>query len=108
MKNRLLRPFAVTLLSHDFPSLPPDRAETTTDFVLRRIATMPSPMRLGVTLIALALRLPMTALGASRTVAAIASTSLPLLGEYVRLHRSLAYAYIWESWPETSPDGAAR
>ena len=29
-----------------------------------------------------------------------------MLGEYVRLVRSLAYAYVWETWPDTAPDGA--
>ena len=33
---------------------------------------------------------------------------LPLLGEYVRLIRSLGYAYVWETWPQTRPTGAAQ
>ena len=32
------------------------------------------------------------------------SRSLPLLGEYPRLIRSLGYAYVWERWPDTLTD----
>jgi hypothetical protein len=31
---------------------------------------------------------------------------LPFIGEYPRLSRSLAVAYIWEHWPHTTPTGA--
>ena len=31
---------------------------------------------------------------------------LPLVGEFPRLVRSLGFAYIWETWPDTSPSGA--
>ncbi len=41
--------------------------------------------------------------GGRRTVVGVlARRPLPLLGEYVRLVRSLAYAYVWETWPDTT------
>ncbi len=30
---------------------------------------------------------------------------VPLLAEFPRLVRSLGYAYIWETWPDTNVDG---
>ena len=30
---------------------------------------------------------------------------LPFVSEYPRLIRSLAFAYVWERWPDTKPDG---
>ena len=37
----------------------------------------------------------------------LARRPLPVAGEYVRLMRSLTYAYIWETWPDTSAIGPA-
>jgi hypothetical protein len=45
--------------------------------------------------------------GSSAFVRFVARTPLPLFGEYVRLIRSLGYAYVWETWPGTQPTGAA-
>ena len=37
----------------------------------------------------------------------VARRPLPLAGDYVRLVRSLGYAYVWDAWPDTSPDGSS-
>jgi hypothetical protein len=98
-------PFADALIAHDLPGLPAARRLRSVDFALGRIAVMPGPTRLGVHVIAVAVRALMLVLGAVRTVRLLARLTLPLLGEYVRLHRSLAYAYVWETWPDTAVDG---
>jgi hypothetical protein len=63
-------------------------------------------MHLGVLLIAAVVRGLLALPGSSVLVSFLARTALPLLGEYVRLVRSLGYAYIWETWPDTLPDGS--
>ncbi len=42
-----------------------------------------------------------------RVAGALAGHPLPVVGEYVRLLRSLAYAYVWDTWPDTSVTGRA-
>ena len=98
-------PFADALIAHDMPGLPVARRARSVDFAVGRIALMPGPTRVGVDLIAVAVRALMVLLGGARTVRLLAPVTLPLLGEYVRLHRSLAYAYVWETWPDTAVDG---
>lgn len=97
--------FADALIALDMPGLPADRRARSVDFALGRIAVMPGPTRLGVHLIAVVVRCVMFVLGTARTARLLAPLTLPLLGEYVRLHRSLAYAYVWETWPDTAVDG---
>jgi hypothetical protein len=46
--------------------------------------------------------------GRRRVVRLLAARPLPVVGDYVRLVRSLTYAYVWETWPATAADGAAR
>jgi hypothetical protein len=103
----LVGPFADRLLALDFPGLEPSRRSEAVDFAVRRVDGLPSIMRFGVLVIGAAvhglLRLP----GTSRTLGFLARTSLPLLGEYVRLVRSLGYAYVFETWPTTRADGSA-
>ena len=101
----LLEPFASSLAAHDLPALPDSRRESCVAFTLERIAEMPGPMRLGVLLIAITVRVAMLGIGRSRFVRLVAPTTLPLMGEYVRLHRSLVLAYVWETWPDTLADG---
>ena len=47
-----------------------------------------------------------TVLGPTRVVRQLRGRGLPVLSEYVRLARSLGYAYVWEHWPDSGPDGA--
>ena len=62
-------------------------------------------MRLGVVIIATVVRLLLALPGNEAVLRFLARTPLPLLGEYVRMVRSLGYAYIWETWPATHADG---
>ena len=72
-------------------------------FAGRRIAGLPSPMRLGVGVVAARRRRGVgRVVGRPALVGVLARRPLPLLGEYVRLVRSLAYAYVWETWPDTA------
>lgn len=102
----LVGPFADRLLALDFPALDPIRRHEVVRFAARRVDGLPSVMRLGVLLIAAVLRVALLVPGADAVLRFLARTSLPLLGEYVRLIRSLGYAYIWETWPDTRADGA--
>ena len=44
--------------------------------------------------------------GTRHVVRVLASRPLPVAGEYARLVRSLTYAYVWETWPDTTRSGA--
>lgn len=99
-------PFADRLLALDLPDLPATRREEVVEFVTRRVDGLPSVMRLGVFVLGLGFRLAL-AVSRGAVVAPASRLSLPLVGEYVRMIRSLAYAYVWETWPATSPTGAS-
>ena len=101
----IVGPFADRLLALDFPGLDAPRRRQAVQFTTRRVDGLPSVMRLGVLVIGAAFRALMLVPGGDAVVRFLARTSLPLLGEYVRLIRSLGYAYIWETWPDTRPDG---
>ncbi|MET0460802.1 MAG: hypothetical protein ABW195_16240 [Ilumatobacteraceae bacterium] len=104
----LIAEFCDQLVAHDLPDLPTDRRAEVVAFTIRRIDGLPSPMRLGVGLVATSVGGLGTVLGLHRVVGVLATRPLPLLGEYVRLVRSLVYAYVWETWPDTTTAGAAR
>ena len=91
----------------DLPDLPADRRAAVVEFVGRRIRALPSPMRLGVGMVSLVVAGAGRLVGLDRVVGVLATRPLPVLGDYVRLVRSLAYAYVWETWPATAPLGAA-
>ena len=103
----LVGPFADRLLALDLPELDGARRAEVVAFAARRVDGMPSVMRLGVLVIAAVFRVLLLLPGSSALVRFVARVPLPLLGEYVRLIRSLGYAYVWETWPETQPTGAA-
>lgn len=103
----LVGPFADRLLALDFPALEPARREQAIAFAIRRVDGLPSVMNLGVLLIAALFHLLLQLPGNDAILRFFARTPLPLLGEYVRLVRSLGYAYIFETWPDTRPDGSA-
>jgi hypothetical protein len=77
-------------------------------FAGRRIAVLPSPIKLGVGAVAIAVDGLGRVFGLGRLVGLLADRPVPVLGEYVRLVRSLVYAYVWDTWPDTDPDGAPR
>lgn len=105
LAGALVAPFADRLLALDLPSLEADRREQVVAFATRRVDGMPSIMRIGVLIIAAAVRVVMVVPGGGAVVGFLGRRPLPLVGEYVRLVRSLGYTYVWETWPDTRPDG---
>jgi hypothetical protein len=101
----LVADFCEQVLAHDLPDLPPDRRDVTVAFATRRIAGLPSPMKVAVGLVAVGVGGVGTLVGTGRVARLLAARPLPVAGEYVRLMRSLTYAYIWERWPDTSASG---
>jgi hypothetical protein len=104
--DRIVGPFADLLLVADLPLLPAERRAEVVEFVQRRAAGVPSFTRFGVTVIGLFYRGLISVPGGRPVARLLMSKPLPLLGEYPRLIRSLGYAYIWERWPDTLPNGA--
>ncbi len=104
----LVAEFCEQVLASDLPDLPPDRRDVTVAFATRRIAGLPSPMKVAVGLVAVAVGGIGRAVGTSRVVRLLVARPLPIAGEYVRLVRSLTYAFVWETWPDTSPSGRPR
>ncbi len=98
--------FADALLAVDLPGLPAGRRRQTVEFVEQRVATLPSITRFGVTVIAFAMEYTSRLAGLHRMIAVTTSRPLPLLSEYPRLIRSLGFAFIWETWPDTTSTGA--
>jgi len=98
--------FSDHVVANDLPALPADRRAETVAFAGRRIAMLPSPIKLGVGAAAILVDGLGRVMGPRRLVRLLAARPLPVLGEYVRLVRSLAYAYVWDTWPDTEPDGA--
>jgi hypothetical protein len=101
----LVGEFCDRVVAHDLPELPPDRRRAVVEFAGRRIAGLPSPMKLAVGVVAGAVGGAGRLAGATRVAGLLADHPLPVAGEYVRLVRSLAYAYVWETWPDTSSTG---
>ena len=99
--------FAGHLLARELPDLGDDRRTETVAFVCRRAAQMPTPLRLGLTTLSLGVAASLGLVGPERTTTMLQSTSLPFVGELARVVRSLGFAYIWETWPDTSPTGGA-
>jgi hypothetical protein len=98
--------FAARVLTDELPDLPDDRRRTTVAFVCRRAAQTPGPLRIGVTSLSVGTDVAGRAFGHKRVVTFMRATHLPLVGELARMVRSLAVAFIWETWPDTSPTGA--
>ena len=69
------------------------------------VTGLPDFTRLGVFAIAAAVRLVMALPGGWGLARRLVALPLPLVGEYPRLVRSLAWAYVWEHWPSTGPTG---
>ena len=97
--------FADHLLTIELPDLPSDAREDTVAFVCRRANQMPSPLRLGLVLVCTGVALAQRAVGIERSTRFLQGSRLPLLGELPRMVRSLGFAFIWETWPDSSPSG---
>ncbi len=85
--------------------LPANRRTDAVEFVTRRVDGLPSFTRFGVLVIGAVYRALLAIPGGWPVARLVASKPLPLLSEYPRLVRSLGYAYVWEQWPATLPDG---
>lgn len=99
--------FADALLAIDLPDLDPRRRATTIAFIEARVTVLPSFTRFGVVVIAFTLDAISRLVGLRRVISVVAAKPLPLLAEYPRLIRSLAYAFVWETWPDTTSTGAS-
>jgi hypothetical protein len=98
--------FAERLLAGDLPDLPAVERHEVVEFVARRVDSMPSFTRFGVLAIGSAFRLLMAVPGGWGLAKILMALPVPFVGEYPRLTRSLAVAYVWERWPDTTPTGA--
>jgi hypothetical protein len=98
--------FAEILLASDLPGLTDDHLRRTAEFIERRVKVLPSVTRLGVRVIGSTVDLLGRSIGQQRALTVVTTLPLPLLAEYPRLVRSLGFAYIWETWPDTAVDGA--
>lgn len=99
--------FAGRLLAADLPGLPADRLADTVDMIERRVRRLPSVTRAGVRSIAAGVDVLGRVVGADRARRFVTGVRLPLLSEYPRLVRSLGYAHVWETWPDSAVDGTA-
>ena len=106
-QSRAVARFADTLLRADLPRLADDRRSAAVDFILRRVAVLPSVTRFGVFAIATTVDLVARVIGLDRVRRVVVKLPLPLLAEYPRLIRSLGYAYVWETWPNTDVEGGS-
>ena len=97
--------FCDRLVAHDLPDLPPERRSDVVAFAGRRVDHLPSPMRVGVGVVAAVVGALGRVVGQGRVARLLARHPVPVFGEYVRLVRSLAYAYVWDTWPDTSVTG---
>lgn len=97
--------FAQGLLAAELPLLSTDRRAETVEFIGRRVAVLPSFTRFGVQTIGWTLHLAGLLVGHANVRHFVTSVPLPLLSEYPRLIRSLGFAFVWETWPDTTVDG---
>lgn len=98
--------FADDLIERELPALAPERRAATVQFVCRRVRSLPSPLLVGVTLLAVGVGVARRLCGPERVTTFLQATRLPFVGELARLVRSLGVAYVWETWPDTDPSGA--
>lgn len=98
--------FADDLLERELPDLEPVRREATVAFVCRRVRALPTPLLAGVTMLAGGVGLARRVAGDDRVTTFLQATRLPFVGELARLVRSLGFAFVWETWPDTGPTGA--
>ena len=101
-----VEPFCHHLLVVDLPALPPERRAAAVGFTAARASTLPTPMRIGVGLVAAMVETAGRVAGHGRVARLLARRPLPIVGDYVRMLRSLNFAYVWETWPDTAADGA--
>ena len=104
LTSRPRRPVVDAVLAADLAGFPADRRSQVVDFVDHRFRTLPHHMRLGVGILDAAFSAVFRFAGAQR-ITRLSHSRVPVIGEYFRLVRSLGYAYVWETWPDTLHDG---
>lgn len=97
--------FADALLAAELPDLPDERRAETVTFVCRRARSIPGPLRVGVIALSCTVGVVQARFGTDASTTFLRGTRLPVVGELARLVRSLAVAFVWETWPDTSPTG---
>lgn len=98
--------FAEGLLAQELPLLSDERRRETIDFIGRRVHVLPSLTRFGVLAIGRCVDIAGMVFGQSNVRRLVTTLPIPLVAEYPRLVRSLGFAYVWETWPDTTVDGA--
>ena len=98
--------FAERLLASDLPDLPAPARREVVAFIARRVEGLPSFTRFGVYVLGYVFRTLLAVPGGWGLARVVMKLPLPLVSEYPRLMRSLAFAYVWEHWPSTTPSGA--
>lgn len=104
LTSRPRRPVVDAVLAADLAGLPADRRSQVVDFVDHRFRTLPHHMRLGVGVLDAVFAAVLRFAGSQR-ITRLSHSRAPVIGEYFRLVRSLGYAYVWETWPDTLHDG---
>ena len=98
--------FAERLLLDDLADLPLLRRALVVEFIAHRVDELPSFTRFGVLALGSFFRVLLAIPGGFSIAKTIIKLPLPLVAEYPRLIRSLAFAYVWETWPTTTSTGA--
>lgn len=99
--------FADGLLANELPLLSADRRHEAIEFIGRRVSVLPSFTRFGVLAIGRLVDLAGIVVGHARVRRLAVSLPLPFIAEYPRLVRSLGFAYVWETWPDTTVEGGS-
>lgn len=103
---RWIAEFSDHVIATDLPALPPARRADVVAFAGRRIDGLPSPMKIGVGVVAVVVGGLGRIVGMRKLTGMLTRHPLPVFGDYVRLVRSLSFAYVWETWPSTAADGS--
>ncbi len=105
--ERTVGPFADDLLMQELVGLPPDRRRAAVRFTVDAVNELPSVMFLGVVCIATSVRAARAVpIVGPRLVGLLARHPLPLVGDYVRLIRSLGTARAYDEWPAEESEAA--
>ncbi len=97
--------FADGLLTNELPLLSDERRLEVIEFIGRRVQVLPSLTRFGVLMIGRFVDVAGMIVGHANIRRLVTKLPIPLLAEYPRLVRSLGFAYVWETWPDTTVDG---
>ena len=103
---RSIETFARFLAERELPGLSSEKRDEIVPFVVARCGGLPSITRFGVALISLCFGGMFHLLGGRAVVGWLCDHPLPILGEYPRLIRSLTFAFVFETWPDSQANGA--